>query len=434
MREIVAQARAAASRDRFAERLERARRAATALADRAAWGRRVAEASRRLLVADRPAPVSIGWVSTWGIRCGIAEYSRHLLSRFENAARDVVVFCDARTGAAAPKDGPRTQIAWRLKDRPSLEDLAATIEDAGVDAIILQHHDGYMPWEHLAGLLRDPRVRCRPVLVFLHHVRDLFRLDADERAGVIDALQLCDRVLVHSVSDLNLLKPVGLVENVTLFPHGAEPGDMPPRPVQSFATGGVPLIGAYGFFLPPKGFDVLIRALPALRARWRALRLRFVTAEHEDRVSSEEIARCRELARSVGVADAIDWVTDYLPNQRSLELLNECDLIVLPYRETTESASGAARVALASRSPVAVTPIRIFEDFDRAVLRFEGGGTDDIAGGIAAMLDDEDARRTAIEEAGEWLTTHDWRVLAERLHGLATGLVATTRSGGWWGQ
>jgi glycosyltransferase involved in cell wall biosynthesis len=431
LRETMDRARGGdASGDPLGSQVARARRTACLLGDRPAWGRRVADSARRLLAADAPSAVSVGWVSTWGIRCGIAEYSRHLLSRYENAVRDVVVFCDERTRktAAASSEAPPARIAWRLQDRPSMDRLAGMIDEAGVEAAIVQHHDGYMRWEDLAALLRDPRLRSRPVLAFLHHVRDLFKFEAGERAEVVEALGLCTRVLVHSVADLNILKSFGLVDNLTLFPHGAEPGKLAPRPARGFDTGKPPLLGAYGFFLPPKGFDCLIGALPALRARWPGLRLRFVTAEHQDSVSAEEIERCRELARSLGVARAIEWNTDYLPNRRSLKLLNRCDLIVLPYRETSESASGAARIALASRAPVAVTPIRIFEEFDNAVLRLPDGSPDDIARGIAAMLDDEDRRRQAIEAADKWLEDHDWRVMAARLRGMVTGIVATNRT------
>ena len=170
--------------------------------------------------------------------------------------------------------------------------------------------------------------------------------------------------------------------------------------------------------------------MPALRERWPETRLRFVTAEHEDGVSGHEIARCRGLAEALGVAGAIEWYTDYLPDERSLALLNECDLVALPYRDTTELASGAARIALASRAPVAVTPIRIFEELEDAVMRFEGSSPDDIAGGIAAMLNDEERRRQAIAAAGKWLNNHDWRVMAARLQGMVTGIAATERTGG----
>jgi glycosyltransferase involved in cell wall biosynthesis len=110
--------------------------------------------------------------------------------------------------------------------------------------------------------------------------------------------------------------------------------------------------------------------------------------------------------------------------------LNECDLVILPYRETTESSSAAARMAIASRAPVAVTSIPIFEELDDAVLCLPGDKANNLAGCIAAILDDEDGRRQAIEAADKWLEDHDWKVMAARLKGMVTGIVATERTAG----
>jgi glycosyltransferase involved in cell wall biosynthesis/Flp pilus assembly protein TadD len=435
LREAVIHARRKDPADRQSDApIERARQAVVPLGDRAAWGRRVAARAIRLGTSPR-SQTSVGWVSTWKVQCGIAEYSRQLLECFDNATRDVRVFCDERTHpeALAISNGAPAQIAWRLFDGASLNRLGAAIDQSAVNVIVVQHHDGYMLWEHLAGFLRDSRVNSRPVLVFLHHPRGLFKLDGvyrDDVEDIVAALRLAARVLVHSVSDLNLLKVLGLIDNVTLFPHGANRSPLAPAPVRSFAGGGAPLIGAYGFFFSHKGFDRLIQGLPALRERWPKMRLRFVTAEHQDGASGPEIARCRGLAEALGVAGAIEWYTDFLPDERSLALLNECDIKSQPNRDTTESSSAAARTALASRSPVAVTPIRIFEELDGVVLRLPGDEANNLAGRIAAILDDEDGRRQAIEAAGKWLDDHNWQTMAARLKGMVTGIVATERTGG----
>jgi glycosyltransferase involved in cell wall biosynthesis len=414
----------------WAGQIERARQAVAPLGRSAAWGRRVASAAQRLLTAEPPRSVSVGWVSTWKVRCGIAEYSRLMLEHFDDAERDVTVFCEDRTepDTLRVEGEPQAQIAWRIGE-PGIEALAAAIESARVDAVIVQYHPGLLGYDDLAALLRDPRVSARPVLVFGHNSRHLHEISEASRADAIAALRLAAAVLVHSLSDLNILKAYGLVDNVALFPHGAERTELAPPPIRNFASGSAPLVGAYGFFLPHKGFDLLLRALPVLLARWSGLRLRLVTAEYPRPLSADELARCRELAGALGVAEAIEWITDYLPNQRSLELLNACDLIVLPYQHTTESASGAARIATASRAPVAVTPIPIFADLGEAVLRLGGGEVGDIESGIAAILDDEAGRRLLIERAGLWLEDHDWRLLAARLHGMLAGLAASRMTG-----
>ncbi|MFW8079807.1 hypothetical protein ACOIFA_30210, partial [Klebsiella pneumoniae] len=76
-------------------------------------------------------------------------------------------------------------------------------------------------------------------------------------AEMADALALCDRLLVHSIADMNRLKDLGLTDNVALFPHG----------VINYAAGSaarqqqaLPLIASYGFCLPHKGLMELVES------------------------------------------------------------------------------------------------------------------------------------------------------------------------------
>jgi glycosyltransferase involved in cell wall biosynthesis len=185
-----------------------------------------------------------------------------------------------------------------------------------------------------------------------------------------------------------------------------------------------PIIGSYGFVLPHKGFDVLIEAFAALRREWPGARLRMVTAEYPAEESPAEIARCRALAQSLGVADAVDWHTEYLPDAGSLALLNGCDLVVLPHRDTPEAASGAARVAMASRVPVLATPVAIFDEMGDALIRAADMDAPALAIGVASALRDKDLRRKTVDEAEGWLEAHDWARMSERLYGMICGLVA----------
>jgi glycosyltransferase involved in cell wall biosynthesis len=185
-----------------------------------------------------------------------------------------------------------------------------------------------------------------------------------------------------------------------------------------------PILGTYGFFFPHKGFDALIEAVGLIRAEWPEIKLRMVTAEFPNDESPAEIARCRELARRLGLEDAVEWHTDYLSDEGSLALLSRCDLIVLAHRETQEAASGAVRVAMASGVPVLVTPAAIFDDLGDAVIRADGMSVTALAAAIAAALRDQKLRRETVDEADRWLREHDWARMSERLHGMICSLVA----------
>jgi glycosyltransferase involved in cell wall biosynthesis len=214
-----------------------------------------------------------------------------------------------------------------------------------------------------------------------------------------------------------------------LLPHGALEA-RPARQLRDLPSTLAPVVGSFGFFLPGKGIPALLAAAAALRAEWPALRVRLVNARFPLPDSEREIAACRERAEQLGIADAIEWHTEYLPEQRALDLLAGCDLLVLPYEPTPESASGAVRVALASGVPVAVTPVAIFEDLGDAVARLSGGSPEAIAAGVAGLLRDPVRRAQLQRSAAAWLRSIAWPLVSRRLQGVLRGLAETRRAGG----
>lgn len=365
-------------------------------------------------------------MTTWNIRCGLATHSRYLLDAYPEAARNVTVLCDERTppDRLTEIDAPRARMAWQLEDPLTSDRLAHEIAATGARVVVIQHQPGLIGARALLLLLGDERLAGRETVVVLHNLREL--IESEDWDGLADALRGVSRILVHNVHDLNLLKSYGLVGNVVLFPPGALRPAIKRQPVRDLPTSAAPLIGTYGFMLPPKGFGVLIEALAGVRAAWPGARLRMVTAEYPAEESAAEIDRCRELAEALGLEEAVEWHTDFLPDEDSLALLNPCDLLVLPHRDTPEAASGAVRVAMASRVPVLVTPVGIFDDIGDAVVRAQGLDAEALAAAIAGCLRDPDLRRRTADAADRWLEAHDWTRMSERLYGMIHGLVVNS--------
>ena len=410
-----------------ANRIARGRAVASELSDATPWINRIADVSRELLSAPPPAVPSIAWVTTWNVRCGVAEYSRMLLNQLPSAGQNLTIICDERTAVTdlTALHGWPVVPAWRLLDPRTVEALAHAIDETMATLVVIQHHPGLINWPELLTLLTDVRLTSRSTIVTLHNVRDLGACDPRVLPEVVAALATVSRVLVHTVKDLNLLKGHGLVKNVALFPQGADRRQFSPIPARLLLAQSSPVVGAYGFFLPHKGFEALIRAFALVKREWPNAKLRLVTAEYPAPISADELAKCRSLAVEMHLYDAIEWHTEYLDNAESLELLRDCDLVVLPYQETPESSSAAVRNAIASRAPVAVTPVAIFDDAGEAVLRFTDTTVEAIAAGVIWFLRDTGGRLAVQDRAGKWLEEHDWALLAARLSRLSVGLVAS---------
>ncbi len=141
-----------------------------------------------------------------------------------------------------------------------------------------------------------------------------------------EALALCDRLLVHSIADMNRLKDLGLTENVALFPHGVINYSAASVARQPQA---LPLIASYGFCLPHKGLMELVESVHRLKQAGKPVRLRPVNAEYPVGESRDLVAELKSAAQRLGVTDLIEMHNDFLPDAESLRLLSEADLLIL---------------------------------------------------------------------------------------------------------
>ena len=385
---------------------------------------RFSRAAADLLLAPAPPPLTVAWITTWDVRCGIAEYARHLLAALPGPA---TVFADLRT-AACSTERVRVHPLWGAGDAESLPPLLSAILRHDPGALVIQHQPGLFTWPTLAALLAAAAVRRRVVCVTLHNTADLLEHPLAVRGPALAALASISRVVVHTLQDVNRLAALGLVENVTLIPHGAPPPE-PAVPARVLDPGADVLLGCYGFFLPGKGIPQLIEALGHVRQHWPGARLRLVNAEYPLEPSATEIAACRDLVERAGLADAVEFETGFLDHADSTALLRGCDLVVLPYQHSKEASSAALRSALAAGVPVAATRMPLFEEAGDAVAWLPGTDPRAIADGIRQVLLDPAGRDAAVQSAERWLADRDWAAVARRWQGMldalwASGLVA----------
>jgi FkbM family methyltransferase len=411
-----------------AARAVRARAMIRERLDPGRWADRLSNLVVDLLVRPPPTPVRVAWVSTWAVPCGIAEYSRSLVTNFARAPSGAdlatTILCDDRTTAFADEAGVAVHPAWTVGETGNMDRLARGVANVDPAVIVIQYHEGLYPSASLAAFLSDARVRDRITVVVLHAVQKLVDLDTEQCTNLITVLNRISRVLVHRIADLEVLKRLGLTTNVTLVRQGAPRLFRSPK-IRELANGSAPLIGCYGFFLPGKGIGRLIEAIAQLRSVWPRIRLRLVNAEYPYVDSALEIARCRELAASLGLEGLIEWETTFRPQSECQSLLSECDVLVLPYDPSKESSSAALRGALSSGAPVAVTPVAIFDEAIDAVYRFASLDVESVADGIDLLLHDRQARVALQQSAAEWLAEHDWSLIAQRMAGMLTGLHQT---------
>lgn len=405
------------------QRAEMAARGREQLLARHRWrhvAQRLTAAAATLPVAPRRDP-RIGWISTWHSKCGIATYSQHLVGT---------------TGAAVTVYSPETETPlpgiddsiriWRLSKSDScLWKIALHPSISELDVIVIQFNFGFFNHADLANLIRSLKAIGKRIVVFLHSTVNPLEDRQPQNyhlEWLAPALALCDRVMVHSIKDLNRLKDIGLTVNVVLFPHGVLRRPKPPaRPFTREAT-----IATYGFALPNKGLTEIVDAVRLLHDRGRKVRLKMVNAEYPIEESASLVNHLKATVAQLGLADHVELHNQFLSDEDSLVLLTDADLVVFPYQRTEESASGAVRYGMAVERPVAVTPLPIFGDLDGATFRMPGTSPADLAKGIAATLDaiaaDSPDVTAITANAARWRDQHDYQMVGRRLFNICKAL------------
>jgi len=263
-------------------------------------------------------------------------------------------------------------------------------------------------------------------VIMMHATLDPIHAPHKQLRFIREPLLRCHRILVHGVSDLNRLKELGLVENVSIFPHGIQDHPHPPsiKRIVDYSSKKSFILASYGFFLPQKGLLELIEAVALLRSRGIDVQLNMINAEYPTKESILLVGQAKERISILGLGHFISLTSDFLADSETFAKLSIADLIVFPYQNSSESSSAAVRTGLATGRPVAVTPIAIFDDVSPAVIKLPGISPHEIALGIEDYINakNETTESCNTNSAERWLATHQYSQLRKRLSGILNSL------------
>lgn len=360
-------------------------------------------------LANNRRPLRLGWLSTYKSRCGIAEYSKNLLSHLRPDEFEVFVMADH----LSPASDREVIKCWLPLGDDLLEEAISVVFSHRLEAVMVQFNFGFFRLKALANLINRLKDKAIDVFITFHAVKDVDVLGMKASlCEIADSLRRVDLLLVHSVVDLNILKGFGLVDKVILFPHGVT--DLRPHPDTAHQNDR-PLIGSYGFFLPHKGIRELIQAFAMLRGLGYDYRLRLVNALYPIEQSKLYYEECLSLVKELKLQDYVEFHTDFISEQECLELIAPCTLIALPYQHTRESTSAAVRFALASCRPVLCTPLDIFKDVEEVVFFSKDTTADSLFEALLFIINNPSVVNERLALQMRWLKEHRFSRLTDRL-------------------
>lgn len=355
----------------------------------------------------------VGMVTTWNTPCGIATHAEHLLANFP---ADVVILANW-TNETVSEDEPNVTRCWEQDDANPMTELSEMIDLLNLDALIVQFQYGFYNFENLSSFIKEQRKKNRLLYFVLHSTTD-WKDGSKKMSELAEAFSMCQRLIAHSIQDLNRLKNLGLIDNVALLPPGVNIKNIPP-PIKSSIFKERFVIASYGFFMPHKGFIELLEAFNLLVQSGADLHLLMVTSEYPDPKSANSILAFRERMDVMGINDRILLEPSFLSDEESLSWLMQADLIVFPYQNATDSSSGAVRVGISSGKPVAVTPLPMFQDVTSVTLPLPGTLSEDMAIGIGDLIqkirrNDEEIQKVQ-KMTAHWKVENSFAVSAEKI-------------------
>ncbi|SDT84681.1 glycosyltransferase [Desulfobacula phenolica] len=370
-----------------------------------------------------PQKIRLGWVSSWKAKCGIATYSKFLTDALPKEDFHIKIFA-SNSDNVSELDTADVFRCW-TDCTGNVESLLAAMATANLDALVVQFSFAFFRADHLKKIISFAKEKGIVLIIFFHATKDVnlpgFQASL---APATDALATVDRLLVHGLEDLNRFKSRGIYKNTTVFPHGVfNRGQiLPGGQISNLSLKSQTIIASYGFMLPHKGLEQLIQAFSVLRKTRSDVHLLMVNALYPDRVSDETKLRCSELIKQHRLHNCVTLITEFLEDEKSFALLDTAAMVVFPYQETAESASGAVRYGIATRRPVVCTPLEIFSDVRDIVHFLPGTSSGDIAAGIEHLFLNPDLLKNRQNLQERWLAAHSWDVLGKRLGGMVKGL------------
>lgn len=384
----------------------------------------------RFLYTYTPAPEpTIAWITTYNTRCGIAMYAQHLLCHWPQQKVQILA---AHTQTSCEPDPANCYRLWQTgKTDNGLENLASHLQTHAVDVLVLQFNHGLFDFQALAHFIMSQSALGRKIIMIMHATQDPYGVTPNwQLIELREALTRCARILVHGIADLNRLKNLGIVDNVSLFPHGMVEVTLAQRKIKPRKKNTM-MLASYGFCLPHKGLMELVKAMAVLQKdQPHRVRLLLLNALYPTEASAQLAEELKQRIQSLGLQKIITLDTRFHSLQQSLNRLRQADLLVFAYQHTTESSSAAVRDGMASERPIAVTPLEIFEDLGDSVFTLPGSDAKSLAMGIKTILDELAAKgekaNAVAEQARLWREQHSYMRLSQRLYNLCKALCLRT--------
>ncbi|HRT48364.1 MAG TPA: glycosyltransferase family 4 protein [Bacteroidales bacterium] len=353
-------------------------------------------------------------------RCGIASFTKDLNDGLKKAG--------VRTLVVAVNDGLKTydypedvQFEIEQNDLSSYIQASSFLNMNEIDAVILQHEYGIFGGSyggHILQLLKRLRM---PVITTLHTILDT---PVPEQKYLLDEIcRFSDKVVSISKKGADLLSEIYSIDRrkIVHIHHGVPEISVYNTSIlkQSIGAKGKKVLLTFGLISRNKTIEVVIKALPEVIRQHPDTLYIVLGATHPHVIKSDGEEYRHFLIRLVnklGLEKNVVFIDRYVTNQELFEFLNACDIYIVPYSGEKQISSGTLIYAMSAGKPVISTPFWYARELltnNRGIL-FEFNNSEQLAGYIIELLNDEVKRKTIGKNALEFARECYWPKIGER--------------------
>ncbi|MZK53462.1 glycosyltransferase family 4 protein [Clostridium beijerinckii] len=354
----------------------------------------------------------VDMITTWNNKCGIAEYTRFLFEEL-NDKIEFSIYPNYGVNLIKRDESYVKKRLWHSCFEGNINDLIYELKKSSSRFIHIQFNFGFFKVENIQAIIESLSSR-KKVIITYHSTKDVEINGKKVSLGnITDSLNKAVNI-VHQEQDKILLESFGVdSDNIKVIPHGQ---------IQYEARGkeevrkklGISrslVLGSYGFILPQKGIKENILAIKKLKETYPDVLYLLSCALHENNVSKEYYLECKKLVEENDLEENVVFVTDFLPNDEAMALLQACDILLMTYLPTNESASGAIRFCLAALRPIITTKQPIFDEFKDCVYQIHKNIVSEVAEAVQQLKDTDNS--SIIENMKKQIDNTSWTNVAK---------------------
>jgi glycosyltransferase involved in cell wall biosynthesis len=358
--------------------------------------------------------IRLGVVTTWNIKCGVAAYTKYLLTNVMDETIQVKIFSN---GDCEPviKDEDNVVRCWnRVSGEANIDNLYREIIARGIHVVNIQYNFGFFGLKQLGDLIIFLKRKNIKIIVTFHSTSPS---EIQSLQSIAVELRCVDAILVHSRNDVERLKGYGVIENVILFPHGILVFDELDNDTlrKKIGINNSKIIATFGFLLPHKGVLEVIESLPRLIDQHPDILYLVISSIYPDCPPSYGyLEQCEDKVRELNLENHVKFITDYLEEKAIANLLHLADMIILPYKDTKESSSAAVRIALGAKRSIITTLNPIFDDVKDEVYQIERCDPRNISDAISRLYEDKGLYAKLLKRAIEKSEKETWEIVSKK--------------------